>query len=445
MQSNSLPIRIAIPFANSGIKNTIPVASQIGITGGAASFTDGFPPLTMTPISAGGIPPAGADFNGILNTITIAIRWASAGGGYPFDSAYATTISGYPKGSLLASSDFAGYWLNTIEGNSVTPENDTSATSGWVPAIQYGVTTLTGMAASSVTLTTLQAAKTRITLAGALTANINLVFPAWVRGWTVVNGCTGSFTVTCKTPSGTGVAIPSGMTASIYGDGANISQDANLLGISGRLLNVQTFSASGTYTPTAGTKSIIVKAIGAGGGTDAAPATSTGQVSIVSGAGAGAYAEARFTSGFSGVTVTVGVGGRAGVSGTPTGAIGGTTTFGSLLTAPGGSRGASAGPANPPFAPQGNLSSSAPTGANILGAPGSSSVPAYASSTTSFLGSPGASSFFGGGGWVPAFNNTGISGQAYGSGAGGPSQGPSGALVAGGQGAGGVVIIWEYA
>ncbi|EPK0247844.1 phage tail protein, partial [Serratia marcescens] len=41
----------------------------------------------------------------------------------------------------------------------------------------------------------------------------------------------------------------------------------------GRLLNVKTFTTSGTYTPTPGTKSIIVEGVGGGGGAGGAPFT----------------------------------------------------------------------------------------------------------------------------------------------------------------------------
>lgn len=213
---------------------------------------------------------------------------------------------------------------------------------------------------------------------------------------------------------------------------------------SGRLLNVQTFTSTGTYTATAGTSSVVVEGVGAGGGSSAAPATTSTQVSIVCGGGAGAYGKGRYTSGFSGVTVTIGAGGVGGTSGTPTATAGGTTSFGSLLVCPGGSAGSSAGPAAPPFFPQGGVTSSGPTGANIVGAPGAAATPAYANATQSFLGSPGANSQFGGGGWVPTFGNAGIDGQSYGSGASGPCQGTSGALVNGGNGKPGVVVIYEY-
>ena len=88
MQLSNAPGKLLLPFANAGAKNTIPTASQIGITAGAASLTDGFPPLTRTPIAAGGVPPSGLDMNGILYALSAALRWAAAGGGYAYDAAF---------------------------------------------------------------------------------------------------------------------------------------------------------------------------------------------------------------------------------------------------------------------------------------------------------------------------------------------------------------------
>lgn len=122
MQASNAPSKSAVPFAESGTKNTIPVASQIGVTPGAASFTDGFPPLTMTPLAAGGVPPYGADFNGIFNFLSDAIRWAQAGGRYTFDATFATAVGGYPKGTVLAASSGNGSWLNLVDNNSANPD-----------------------------------------------------------------------------------------------------------------------------------------------------------------------------------------------------------------------------------------------------------------------------------------------------------------------------------
>lgn len=231
MQLSNAPGKLVLPFANAGAKNTIPTASQIGITAGAASLTDGFPPLTRTPIAAGGVPPSGLDMNGILYALSAAIRWANAGGGYVYDSTFAadSNVGGYPKGARVLRSDGAGYWLNTIDGNTVDPESVTvnqAQIAGWVPDLTNGVAAVT-MTSANVTLTPLQYGKPIIVLSGTLTANLNLIFPNLAGEWTVVNNCTGAFTVTAKTAAGTGVVVTPGRTRIIYGDGTNIAGAMN--------------------------------------------------------------------------------------------------------------------------------------------------------------------------------------------------------------------------
>lgn len=51
----------------------------------------------MTPISAGGIPPHGKDFNGLMHDITAAIRYVRAGGLYTYNAGFAGAIGGYAK------------------------------------------------------------------------------------------------------------------------------------------------------------------------------------------------------------------------------------------------------------------------------------------------------------------------------------------------------------
>jgi len=131
MQSSGIPTnRVSIPFANSGTKNTIPNASQIGVTPGAASYTDGFPPLTFTPIAAGGVPPFGADFNGILNALSAWVLWFTAtGSAAPWNSTYSTAIGGYPKGARIPKATLDGFWLNTVENNTTNPD---TGGAGWL-------------------------------------------------------------------------------------------------------------------------------------------------------------------------------------------------------------------------------------------------------------------------------------------------------------------------
>lgn len=229
MQLINAPGKLILPFANAGSKNAIPVDSQIGIVAGAASLTDGFPPLTRTPLAAGGVPPSGLDMNGILYELSAIVRWANAGGGYVFDATFATDadVDGYPKGARVLRSDGQGYWLNTVDGNVTNPETDaaTAISAGWVPDFTNGVASVT-MTGSNVTLTPLQYGRPVIVISGALTANLNLIFPTGMVGeWAVINNTTGAFSVTCKTAAGTGVVVNSAQA--VVGDGTNIYSAVN--------------------------------------------------------------------------------------------------------------------------------------------------------------------------------------------------------------------------
>jgi hypothetical protein len=224
MQQSNAPSKLPLAFAASGGKNTIPTASNP--TPGGASLADGFPPLTRTDPTAGGKPPSGLDMNGILNAISAITRWSNAGGGYAYDSSFATdsNVLGYPKGATVLSSDGLGAWKNLTDNNQVDPEG---ANTGWIPAAQWGNQAIS-VSGSNITLTYLQANKYSITLSGTLTSNINLVFPAWAGvEWLVVANFTGAFAVTCKTASGAGVAVSASTNTTIYCDGTNII-NANL-------------------------------------------------------------------------------------------------------------------------------------------------------------------------------------------------------------------------
>lgn len=228
MNLSNAPAKLFLPFANIGTRNSIPVASIVGTTPNGASLQDGFPPLTMTPKAGGGLPPRGADMNGILHALSSIDRWTAAGGGYTYDAAFATdsNVNGYPKGARILRSDGMGYWINTVDGNTVDPEttvtgSGSAAAAGWRPDVQVGQTTLT-MSTSNVTLTPAQYGKAVIILSGSISSNLQLILPAINATWTIVNNCTGGYTVTAKTAAGTGVAILTGYTQTVYGDGTNV-------------------------------------------------------------------------------------------------------------------------------------------------------------------------------------------------------------------------------
>lgn len=124
MQASQIPTLVPLAFAANGTKNAIPEASQIGITPGAASLNDGFPPLTFTPIAAGGVPPAGGDFNGVLYLITQTIRWKHAGGQFAYNSTFASdpNVGGYPNGAVLLKASLQGLWMSTADNNTANPD-----------------------------------------------------------------------------------------------------------------------------------------------------------------------------------------------------------------------------------------------------------------------------------------------------------------------------------
>jgi len=254
MQSTNIPTKIPIPFASSAgssYKNTIPTASQIGITNGKASLTDGFPPLTFQAISSGGVPPFGADFNGILNEITAITQWQQAGGFFAYDSSFSTTISGYPKGSILQSANLAGLWVSTAENNTTNPD---TGGAGWTSFAFEGSQAIS-ITTADVTLTQLQSAYPVLIVSGAITAARNLIFPAVVGEWIVQNNTTGAFNLTAKTASGTGVTLTQGQSTYIYGDGTNIyfADSAKVASFNGRVgtvtLNATDVTTALGYTP----------------------------------------------------------------------------------------------------------------------------------------------------------------------------------------------------
>jgi hypothetical protein len=224
--------------------------------------------------------------------------------------------------------------------------------------------------------------------------------------------------------------------AGITPDHTNLTQLLSAIEIlaPGDLIGVQVVTVSGTYTPTAGTKSVIVEAIGGGAGSGGVPATNASQVSLSYGGTAGSYGKARFTSAFSGVTVTVGAAGAAGSAAPGAGGNGGTTSFGALLSCPGGIGGTGGGVTTLPANTYGMQSQpAAPTGANILGVSGA--LPAGGVWASGAGSAP-----------IVSYGGVGMLGPAGadGAGANGVYNGFSSPAGGGIAGTAGKVIIWEY-
>lgn len=210
----------------------------------------------------------------------------------------------------------------------------------------------------------------------------------------------------------------------------------------------QVFTATGTYTPTAGMKYCIVEVIGGGGGGGGAVSGSTGTVGVAGGGAAGGYARKTISAATVGASkaVTIGAGGAGGGAGA--GVAGGTSSFGAIISVPGGSPG--------DFATAGTVSAAPsnigtiPTGGDINCIGGASTAGSgFIIGTDALVVScGGGSSIYGCGG--PAGAGTGSlvylgnNGTNYGAGGGGSAILDAINVASGGNGADGVVIVTEY-
>ena len=104
-------------WAALGLKNDIPDSRRTGIPNESATYEEGFPQITMTPIALGGKAPSGKDMNGILNELSAHTVYQNQGGVYKFDSAFAEKIGGYSKGSLLINNKLDKLFISLVDKN----------------------------------------------------------------------------------------------------------------------------------------------------------------------------------------------------------------------------------------------------------------------------------------------------------------------------------------
>lgn len=205
----------------------------------------------------------------------------------------------------------------------------------------------------------------------------------------------------------------------------------------GRLINISSFSSSGTFTPNASTKMLRVRGVGGGGSGGYSLATAAGQTSIGTGGDAGAFGEIWVTSGIGPTSISVGAGG--------VGAAGGQSSFGALLVCPGGAAGINGGAFAPPNqnVRSGAILQPSGTGIFVVKGAGNGGLNGISLSSSFTQGGAGGSTQYGGGG-QGAIIGVGGGGIGYGSGGGGAACQPSTGTQAGGNGAPGIVIVEEY-
>lgn len=223
---------------------------------------------------------------------------------------------------------------------------------------------------------------------------------------------------------------------------------------SGALIGRQVFNdvaASGTYTPTPGTRSAIVRGCGGGGGGGGVLATGAGVAASASGGNSGVAIEIQVIAPpntfLTGGPVVVGTFGTGGVA-PAAGGTGGDSTLligGVLLTAPGGLGGFSTGAFPAPSVSPPNFQSAVASGVDYQaldqGSPGF--VLALTPNFAIVSGNGGSGDYGIGavGGTAPT---SGAIGRGNGAGGGGACSPPNTVALPGGDGSQGIWIIEEY-
>ena len=213
------------------------------------------------------------------------------------------------------------------------------------------------------------------------------------------------------------------------------------------LVRVQTFTADGTYTKSSGATKALVYVVGGGGGGGGVDGDGANTGGAGGGGAAGGTAIKLITSGLGATeTVTVGAGGPGGAAGANTGSAGGTSSFGSHCSAAGGAGGSGKtavahSQATMAIGGAGGLGVNGDI--NIRGGSGQFGISAGNSSGENASGE-GGDSFFGGGARSIQGDNAGRDAAGIGGGGSGGSTNNVTDNYAGGDGAAGIVVVYEY-
>jgi hypothetical protein len=285
------------------------------------------------------------------------------------------------------------------------------------------------------------------TITGALTLSAGPTINGAITygGVTLNNAVTGTGNMVLSvSPALTGT--PTAPTQSANDNSTNIATTAYAATALANLkINVQVFTGSGTYTPTANLIYCVIECWGAGGGGGGTAVSTATNGSQGAGGGAGSYSRKFATAATIGVSqvVTIGAAGTAGTAGNNGGGAGGDTSIGVICVGKGGAGGpGNGGAAGTWFT--GGAGGVAGTGdVTSTGMPGGIGLSTSSGTGAAFLSS-GGSTLVGGGGLPTGSTGAGVAGTGHGSGgSGGYSLGAS-AAAAGGAGTSGYIVITEF-
>lgn len=99
-----------------------------------ASFDTGFPAINFQPVTSGGQPPSGKDFNGMFFTLSqYALAMQAGQAILEYDATTQTAVGGYPINALLAKASGFGYWLSIVSANMTDPDTGGAGWSSLTP------------------------------------------------------------------------------------------------------------------------------------------------------------------------------------------------------------------------------------------------------------------------------------------------------------------------
>lgn len=252
-----IPYKFATPWASGAVPPYVTPVIPISAAGAPEGATQqqGYPPITGTNPSAGGIPPQMADWNGAMYYCTAWLQYLQAGAPIGWDGTLASNIGGYPAGALVRQAgDNSLFWLNSSgTNNSTNPDGGGSGWIRWPPAppaassisifgTTGSVTNVTNLTMNSTTITGSAGVATATPISlltvGTTPRVVNLTF----SGATVSSSGAGNALVTIAAGSNLTLLGGNGGTATnvntILFDGATVVSSFGLAEVSGNTLRV---------------------------------------------------------------------------------------------------------------------------------------------------------------------------------------------------------------
>jgi hypothetical protein len=412
-------------------------------------------------------------FNTRTGAVTLAIGDITSAGGAPLASPGLTGVPTAPT-AAQTSNDTTLATTAYVRAALAAAPGGVSSFNSRTGAITFQAADLSAVGGALLANPAFTGTPTAPTVAGSDNSQ-SIATTAWVTakiaaagGVNTFNGRAGTVTLLAADVTGVGGALvtvadtaPTGVPATAnqafwwdsvggnlflrFNDGTSTQWVAATKSTSGRGINRQIFTASGTYTPTAGMVMADIECVGGGAGGGAASTGGTSVGLAGGGGGSGGYSRKLVIAATIGASqvVTIGSGGAGGLATPASGSPGGTTSVGSLCSANGGVGGGYASPSVAPFSGLGGSVTGAIGDLVAAGAPGVAGFNGTAAGYA--LASVGGSSHFGGGGANPtAAAGPGANASNYGSGGAGAYLTGTSQSYAGGNGTPGIAIVTEY-